>query len=160
MSDPTHRLTPRWILDRVRALGPIGLDPCTFADNPVGASAFFTAEDDGLSREWWQLYGLVFVNEPYSRIDSPAWSMKIADQARKGAEIVRLTKAATGTTWFHNSVWNAAQAVCFLKGRPKHDAPGAEASGPGKFDSCLPYYGPRACAFARAFEGAGRVVFL
>lgn len=160
MADATHRLTPASILDRVRLLGPIGLDPCTFHDNPTGAAAFFTKEDDGLSRLWWGLFGLVFVNEPYSREESPLWSAKVVEQAAAGAEIVRLTKLS-GSGWAHDSVWNAAQAVCILRGRPRHPVPGEDkAAGTGKFDSVVAYYGDRARAFKRAFEDMGRVILL
>jgi hypothetical protein len=33
-------LTPDWLLDVIRAVATIGLDPCTTLENPVGASEF------------------------------------------------------------------------------------------------------------------------
>lgn len=60
--------TPSEALAPVKAYGPIGLDPCTEADNPAGAATFFTEDDDGLVQDW-RGHGLVFVNPPYSTLD-------------------------------------------------------------------------------------------
>lgn len=72
--------TPAWFLDLVRAVAPIGFDPCTAASNPTGARLFAVQEveqlDDGsgffvsscgLSDAWPILDGdeLVFANPPY-----------------------------------------------------------------------------------------------
>jgi hypothetical protein len=160
MTDATHRLTPTWILDRIRMMAPIGLDPCTFADNPTDAVNFYTKEDDGLSFDWIPpISGIVFVNEPYSRKESPLWAQKIYVQANRGCEIVRLTKLS-GAGWAHDSVWNLAQAVCILRQRPRHPTPDGDSKGSGKFDSVVAYYGDRARLFARVFGDVGRVILL
>lgn len=156
----TDFLTPEWILRAVRALcpdGQIALDPCTFADNPTCARRWLTVEDNGLVHDW-RTSGLAYVNEPYSRETSGPWSEKIAAEAYRGVEIVRLTRASTDTEWWHTSVAEAATAVCFLKGRPRHATPGKKATGPGKFASAVVYYGWRARQFAQAFGAHGWVV--
>jgi len=158
MSDATHRLTPTWILIRVRLIGRIDLDPCTFADNPTGARLFFTAADNGLTKEW-AVENLVFVNEPYSKEESPLWADKIVTEAEKGVEIVRLTKLS-GAKWAHRSVWDAAQAVCILRQRPRHPTPDGDSKGSGKFDSVVAYYGDRARLFTRVFGDVGKVILL
>lgn len=150
--DDTWR-TPPEVLDRVRRLGPIGLDPCTAPDNPVGAPVFFTELDDGLARSWAG-FGLVFCNPPYSQLRA-AWGLKIAREGLR-AEIVSLVPARTETEWFREACWSSASAVCFWYGRLTFV--GGEASAP--FPSALPYHGPRPEAFARAFEDDGRVVML
>lgn len=62
------QLTPIWVLDIVRSIFTNGfLDPATEADNPTGASMWYTEADDGLSRPWGQ--GDVFVNPPFNNIE-------------------------------------------------------------------------------------------
>lgn len=146
--------SPEVVLRRVRRIAPIGLDPCTSADNPVGAAAFFTRADDGLVRPW-SGYGLSFVNPPYSR--AAAWSQRVADSARLYSdEIVSLVAARPDSRWFYLLCWDTAQAVCFWKGRLRFV--GAPSSAP--FPSALVYHGPRPWAFEAAFADAGRVLRL
>lgn len=59
--------TPEVVLERVRRIAPIGLDPCTTVDNPVGAWRYYTPFEDGLASPW-DGFGLVFVNPPYSQM--------------------------------------------------------------------------------------------
>lgn len=152
--------TPPAFLDVVRELGPIGLDPCTTPANPVGAKLFFhplpsecacDATKDGLESPWHDM-GLVFCNPPYGR-GLGAWSAKMRDEAKRGAEIVGLLPARTDTKW-----WQAittADAVCFWRGRLKFV--GAPSAAP--FPSAVPYWGPRPAKFRRVFEPHGWVVF-
>jgi len=46
--------TPPEVLERVRRVGPIALDPCTDASNPTGALKYITHDSygGGLAREW------------------------------------------------------------------------------------------------------------
>lgn len=146
--------TPDSFLDVVRKMGPIMLDPCTTLANPVGASMFHTPDDDGLIRDWYRhgIVGLNFVNPPYGR-GLGAWSAKMRDEAKRGAEIVGLLPARTDTKW-----WQAvttADAVCFWRGRLKFK--GAPSAAP--FPSAVPYWGPRAAEFRRVFAPHGWVVF-
>lgn len=165
MSD-IERLTPEWLLELVREVGngEIGLDPCTTLDNPTRAVRYCTPDgffaayvrlsaDDGLTVSWLSR-GLVFANEPYSRATSMPWSRKIVEEAERGVEIIRLTRASTDTAWWHLSV-PVAQSVCFLKGRPKFAKPGQEVHGPGEFASAVVYYGDRARVFERVFGPYG-----
>src|SRR3954470_19264857 len=64
--------TPEYVLDPVRVDlgGSIGLDPCTTADNPAGAQAFFTADNNGLNQSWAR-WDTIFVNPPYSKAREP-----------------------------------------------------------------------------------------
>lgn len=74
-------LTPDWLLDAIREVAPIGLDPCTTAENPTGAAVFMAAPaQDGLKWDWVDAMdlhgarGLVYVNPPYS--DLMPWMRK------------------------------------------------------------------------------------
>lgn len=161
--DPTHRLTPKHILDVVRAFGKeIGLDPATFPDNPTGARKFYTVADDGLSQPWHG-FGLVFLNHPYSDKNdmtrSWQWTLKSKTENRLyGTEIISLLPVRTDAEWFHENVFWAANAICWIKGRVKHRAPHMErAEGGGRFPSCLAYYGPTVQKFIDCFSKLGRV---
>ncbi len=152
--------TPPEFLDVVRKMGPIGLDPCTTMDNPVGADIFMfpppggmTAGIDGLAAGWGGgKFGVVFCNPPYGR-GLGAWSAKMKDEAKRGAEIIGLLPARTDTKWWQDVT--SADAVCFWRGRLKFV--GAPHAAP--FPSAVPYWGPRAVEFRRIFSQYGWVVF-
>lgn len=145
--------TPDGVLERVRRIGPIGLDPCTSGENPTGAKSWLTERDDGLTTGWAGL-GLVYVNPPYST--AAAWAVKVASEAERGVEIVSLVAARPDSRWFDRLVWDTAQAVCFWKGRLRFV--GAPSSAP--FPSALAYHGHRPWDFEAAFADAGKVVRL
>lgn len=102
-------LTPPEIID---ALGPFDLDPCA----PVvrvwpTARKHYTMEDDGLSREW---EGRVWCNPPFNRFERPEWMRRVAEHGNA----IMLIPAACETEAFFSHVWEKADAVLFLKGRP------------------------------------------
>lgn len=148
--------TPECVLERVRAVGTIALDPCTSSLNPAGATYALTADDDGLQAKWLLEgggTGLVYVNPPYSQMK--AWAAKIAEESAR-CEIVSLIAARPDSRWFDELVWQTAGAVCFWKGRLRFV--GAEHSAP--FPSAVVYHGPRVRRFERAFADVGRVIRL
>lgn len=99
-------LTPPGI---VRALGPFDLDPCAPLDRPWDtAAAHLTAADDGLDHEW---SGRVWLNPPYSEVES--WMRRLAAHGQGTA----LVFARTETAWWFESIWPAAAALLFLRGR-------------------------------------------
>jgi hypothetical protein len=156
--------TPDSLLELVRrALGYIGLDPCTVRDNPTDAHAICSPEVglDGLTTVWAGC-GPVYVNPPYGR-ELPKWVAKCVEEAGKGAEIVLLVPARPDTRWFqnayklapapngnHGAPWTPP-TILFWKGRLKFK--GAPASAP--FPSALFYWGPRADKFRQVFAGRG-----
>jgi hypothetical protein len=148
------------VLERVRRIDAIDLDPCSAPGNPTGAAMFChpaASEDsrrDGLALGGWHRAGLVYVNPPYSAM--AAWAAKVANEAIGGAEVVTLVAARPDSRWFFRMVWDTAQAVCFWKGRLRFV--GAASSAP--FPSALVYHGPRPWAFEAAFADAGKVVRL
>lgn len=144
--------TPESVLERVRQVGDIMLDPCTSKENPVGAESIFTIDDDGLAATW-EFGGLVFVNPPYSQ--AKLWAAKIAEEAI-ACEIVSLVAARPDTAWFRELCWDSADAVCFWRGRITF----VGAPNPAPFPSCLTYHGPRVRRFERAFADAGKVIRL
>lgn len=151
--------TPADILDLVRLVAPIDLDPCSAHSNPTGAQDWYTpTEYCGLTRHW-NGSGLVFINPPYSEM--AAWAKKIAAEvARTGMkrEYIALLPARTDTKWWHELMDARPARVCFIKGRLKFNRPDGTPGQSAPFPSAVLYYGADDEAFARAFRKRGWVV--
>lgn len=101
-------LTPPEI---VQALGPFDLDPCSPVDRPWDTAVHhFHKLDDGLSKDW---LGRVWLNPPFGR-EAVKWLRKLVQHGNG----IALIPARTETAMFYECVWNVADAVCFMKGRP------------------------------------------
>lgn len=107
-------LTPPEIL---AALGPFDLDPCAPVVRPWDtASAHYTKETGndkargGMNHPWT---GRVWLNPPFGR-HAHMWMLKMMSHGNG----IALVPARTETAMFYECVWNVADAVCFLKGRP------------------------------------------
>ncbi len=138
--------TPDAVLDLVRAVGPIVLDPCTAEENPVRAKHHYTEDLDGLLMPWSLVPGLVFVNPPYGRA-LPKWAHKACVEALlKGVEIITLTPARTDTRWF-TSLVEGCTTVAFWRGRMTFKG----APAPAPFPTCLTYFGPNGTLFSDVF---------
>ncbi len=99
-------LTPPFIL---RALGDFDLDPSAPVIRPWDTAAqHFTIQDNGLLRRW---FGRVWLNPPYSI--AGRFMARLAGHGQGTALIF----ARTETEWWFNTVWRAASALLFLKGR-------------------------------------------
>lgn len=153
-----ERYTPEDVLDVVRAVGPIVLDPCSTPDNRTKATYFYTFEDDGLSKDWWELTrgGLIFVNPPFSNLKG--WVNKFAEESAKGCNIVVLTPGDTSTLWFQEVAWLKSSAICFWKGRIEFiktaKAFGTKAMQPTLFI----FFGKQADLFEKAFSSYGKIL--
>lgn len=125
-------LTPPYIL---AALGPFDLDPCAPINRPWDmAKKHYTIEDNGLNQPW---HGRVWCNPPYGN-KSGQWLARLADHG-KGTAIIF---ARTETNMFFEHVWDKANAVLFLRGRPHfHHANGQKAKTNGGSPSVLIAYG-------------------
>lgn len=150
-SDEMDWQTPDEVLELVRLVDAIGLDPCTTRENPTAAWQWICPPDDGLETPWLDK-GLVYVNPPYGR-KLPRWVGKCAAEAGDGAEIIALIPARTDTSYWHRWV-TRANAICFWAGRLRFK--GAPASAP--FPSALVYWGDRPLRFMCAFGDHGWVV--
>jgi len=102
-------LTPPAIIN---SLGKFDLDPCSPIVRPWDtAKNHFTVNDDGLTKKW---LGRVWCNPPYGN-KTMQWLKKCSDHGNAMA----LTFARTETKMFFETVWNNADAILFLKGRPR-----------------------------------------
>ncbi len=137
-------------------MGGIDLDPasCEQANEAIGATTFYTKEDDGLTKEWT---GRVFLNPPYNRDLMPAFVGKLKTSFIDGdvKQAVLLSHNNTDTTWFH-SLTSASSAICFPKKRIKFyrdDEVAAPTNGQAFF-----YLGDRVEKFIEVFRDIGFVV--
>lgn len=152
-------LTPEWVLDLVRKMGPIGLDPCTEESNPTKAVRGFTSH--GLERDWfeWGVDGNIFVNPPYGRALG-AWGRKIAEgRPTYGPEVFALVPARPDTGWF-GTLWDSAAAVAFFRKRIKFSHPSRPDKQAPMFPNAMFYFGSGSDAFKQVFSGVARVVVL
>lgn len=106
-----EHFTPAVVLDRVRRIAPIALDPCTSEDNPCAAARFYTERDNGLLQPW---ESLTYCNPPYS--DAKTWAAKMATEAAMGVSIVALVAARPDTKWWR-TMWDACDVMAFWRGR-------------------------------------------
>lgn len=125
--------TPEVVLQRVRKLGHIGLDPCSNLDNSTWAGIAYSGPDgnglDGLTESWqgalaslstYDGLGLVFMNHPYS--DSMRWALKMAAEGLLGVPIVGLVACRPDTAWWR-VMCEDASAIAFWRSRITFDLP-------------------------------------
>jgi hypothetical protein len=150
--------TPEIVLEHVRQVGAIGLDPCGRQDSIVGAKVEWrlTVDGDSLLRPVtdWFGKGLVYCNPPYGRgVD--AWLSRCAMVAGAEGEAIALIPARTDTRWWRLFCvpGEAADAVCFWHGRLTFL--GAPAAAP--FPSAIVYWGTRSHRFADVFQSVGSI---
>lgn len=139
-SDREDWCTPDHIIDRVRLVDTIGLDPCSNPSSLVGATTELSLSkgDDGLVVPWGG-QGLVYVNPPYGRKVSK-WVQKISFEAQS-TDIIALLAARTDTKWFHELILPYASSIVFVKGRIKFiDGVTGMVGHPAPFPSMIVHY--------------------
>lgn len=136
-------LTPPAI---VQALGAFDLDPCAPVVRPWDLAAkHFSKEDDGLAQPW---EGRVWMNPPFGR-EAVKWLRRMVEHGNG----IALVPARTETAMFYECIWNVADAVLFMKGRPHfHYVDGRRAAANSGAPICLVAYG---FANERALRQAG-----
>lgn len=139
-------LTPPHIL---QALGEFDLDPCSSIDRPWDtARHHYTIEDDGLAQEW---FGRVWCNPPYG----PGLAPFLRRMAEHNNGIA-LVFARTETKAFFDYVWDAADAIFFIKGRLKFHKPDGSLGGTAGSPSVLIAYGAEEAEFLKSVPLEGR----
>lgn len=160
-SKSIHWCTPEVVLERVRKVNKIGLDPCSNQVSTVGACLELSI--NGEKVDWCEALeesgGLAYCNPPYGK-SIKTWSHKCKMEAQRGAEIIALLPARTDTKWFQGDVFSSATALCFWRGRLTFIDGTGQISKPDAafFPSVLAYWGNNGCCFYEAFHDVGSVV--
>jgi hypothetical protein len=152
-------LSDEWLTppELLRALGPFDLDPCACSEpRPWPTAArHYERKDNGLMKPW---SGRIFLNPPYGgpSIVGP-WMRRIVGHG----DGIALIFARTETDLFHETVWNKASAVLFLRGRLFfHRKDGGRAAANAGAPSCLVAYGDVNAAAIGRCGIAGHMVVL
>lgn len=148
--------TPPDFIERARrVMGAIDLDPasCEIANRTVGATAYYSAADNGLTKTW---RGRVWMNPPYAQPLIGQFAEKLAASVRDGAveQAVVLVNNATETRWFQ-ALFDEASAVCLLKGRVRFLNPDGNPGGAPLQGQAVLYFGLGTDAFVREFQDLG-----
>lgn len=157
-SASSHWYTPAAYVEAARAvMGGIDLDPasCAEANETIQAAHFFSAEDNGLAKEW---RGRVWMNPPYSGDEGTAtWVSRLLQFYAAGSvtEAVMLINAVTDRRYFQ-PLW--AFPICFTDHRIKFNSPTHSAADSPIYGSALIYMGEQRERFAEEFKQFGAVV--
>lgn len=150
--------TPQAFIDGARAvMGGIDCDPASSdeANALVGATIFYTAEQDGLCHPW---RGRVWMNPPYAGdlIGKFCQQLVYSFQCGEVTEACVLVNNATETRWFQ-LLAHEASAVLFPAGRVKFWHPRKE-SMPLQGQALL-YLGTHTAVFQQTFAEMGVVCY-
>ncbi len=149
---------PQFIAAARDAMGGIDVDPASslIANQTVGAKEYFTAEDDGLTREW---RGNVWMNPPYAQPLINQFAEAVSDRfdTKQIKRACVLVNNATETGWFQRMLASAS-AVCFLRTRVKFLDPEGNPSGAPLQGQTVIYMGDNPYRFARSFRDLGCVL--
>ena len=133
------------------------LDPASSkeANKVVSAKRIYTAEHDGLSRQW---RGRLWLNPPYglsseNRSNQALWSESLLERFERGeiTQAVLLVNAATDASWFC-ALWS--RPLCFVDHRIRFERPGPQPT----HGNVFVYLGARIKRFQKEFAQLGRIV--
>jgi len=148
--------TPLIVLEKVRAVMSIDLDPCSNRGNHTKAKRTFTRKDDALSKQW---KGNVFMNPPYGK-GMRDWIHKLISEHQAGRvpQAIALVPARTNARWFQELA-KAADAVCFPQGGLRFiNGKTHKEAKPAMFPSALFYLGPDPQQFQDVFSDLGCIL--
>lgn len=150
-SETPEHYTPKDFLFYVyECLGDVDLDPCSNSKvSPnVNAELVYTADDDGLSKEWG---GKVFMNPPYGN-GIGDWVEKLCLSYEDGqvSEAIALLPARTDTKWY-SRINN--YPMLLIEGRLKF----GELKNSAPFPSVVFYLGGNLDMFINCFRQMGKI---
>lgn len=148
--------TPDWVIERARqTLGEIDLDPCTTesVNTRIGASLYYTAEDDGLVQPW---FGKIWLNPPYSRGEIEKFVTKFSFSVDSIDAALILVNNATETLWFQRLL-DLCPMVGFFNSRIAFLREDGEFKKPMQGQAIF-YYGKETERFVKSFQEVSRIV--
>jgi hypothetical protein len=155
-SKPNDGLSNDWLTPPgiVKALGRFALDPCAHPQQFYRtARCMVSPPMDGLDYRW---RGRVWLNPPYgSQLRS--WIKKLAEHGNGVALVPARTEVEA---WFWPHVWDAADAVLFIKGRLYFHRPDGSTEGNAGHGSVLAAYGQKNVEALKASGINGRFFHL
>lgn len=99
--------------------GPFTIDLAATAQNTLVKAAFYTKEDDALSKDWAQ-HKHGWLNPPYGKGNKTGrWIQKAFDTAKAGGKLTLLLPCRSDTAWFHEILLPHGY-YHFIKGRLTH----------------------------------------
>lgn len=105
--------TPQEFYDKLDAEFHFDLDVASTKEN-CKAFACFTAEDDGLSKDWHN--NTCWMNPPYGG-HTGDWIKKAYEESLKGAVVVCLIVSSTDRSYWHEYIFPYASQIRFIRGR-------------------------------------------
>jgi phage N-6-adenine-methyltransferase len=140
-----------------QVMGGIDLDPASshVANRVVQAAAYFSAETNGLDKDW---AGRVWLNPPYAQPFIAQFADKMVQEWKSGRveSGIVLTHNYTDTAWFQGLAETAA-AICFTRGRVRFVSPAGDLAAPTQGQAFF-YFGSDVDIFADVFGDVGFVV--
>jgi len=151
--------TPSEFIEAARnVMGGIDLDPASseLANKIVGATVYFTEEDDGLQYAW---DGRVWMNPPYSSDLIGKFCEKLSRHYEEGdiSQAIVLVNNATETSWFQRML-DCSGAICFKRGRVKFIDMDGNPSGAPLQGQAMLYFGENIETFNKEFSKFGKVL--
>jgi hypothetical protein len=149
--------TPPEVIARVREVfgGTIDLDPasCADAQRVVGATTYYTLDDDGLRQPW---HGRVFLNPPYKDHEIQPFLGKLVAELDAGmvTEAIVLVNNPTQTDWFQ-FIAPRAHRICFPDGKMHFWHPTRDGDAGPIYGQVVLYFGPQVARFEGVFGKIG-----
>ena len=151
--------TPLLYLDAARqTMGQIDCDPASsaIANRAVGATTFFSKDQDGLSQLW---HGRVWLNPPYAQPLIRLFCEAAVGKYQSGEieQAVVLVNNGTETAW-GQTLLSAASAACFPRGRIRFLDPDGNPGAPLQ-GQVVAYLGACPQRFREAFADFGTITY-
>lgn len=137
-SRPNRGASVEWLTppEIVRSLGSFDLDPCAHPKQFYKtAKRMICPPADGLAEQW---RGRVWLNPPYGAGVLVKWLARLVEHGNGIALVPSRTEVEE---WFWPYIWEAADAILFLRGRIFYHKPDGSTQGNAGHGSVLVAYG-------------------
>lgn len=153
---PNNGVTNDWLTppEIIEALGEFDLDPCAHPQQFYRTATHMVHPPaDGLAAEW---YGRVWLNPPYGQ-KLKHWIQRLAEHGNGIALVPARTEVES---WFWPHIWDAADAILFVRGRLYFRRPDGSKAGNAGHGSVLVAYGQHNTKILAGSGIAGALVSL